>query len=153
MSKPREFAHLIKNKFGSADNINTISSKFVFCIVLIIVIKFSTCRLLQRNYRFKLKYINELSFEYNLAVPENKHFKDCRKKIFLMYKLDKCFSEFQLSTLINSLQCFDDFCRCHLRQKSLKHRELSTSLLGWNLKKPLFSSKTSDAAYFNVIEY
>jgi len=23
MSKPREFAHLIKNKFGSADNINT----------------------------------------------------------------------------------------------------------------------------------
>ena len=27
MSKPREFAHLIKNKFGSADNINEISSK------------------------------------------------------------------------------------------------------------------------------
>ncbi|XP_018346124.1 PREDICTED: transmembrane and coiled-coil domains protein 2 isoform X4 [Trachymyrmex septentrionalis] len=25
MSKPREFAHLIKNKFGSADNINTLS--------------------------------------------------------------------------------------------------------------------------------
>lgn len=28
MSKPREFAHLIKNKFGSADNINQLSSKF-----------------------------------------------------------------------------------------------------------------------------
>lgn len=27
MSKPREFAHLIKNKFGSADNINQMSSK------------------------------------------------------------------------------------------------------------------------------
>ena len=27
MSKPREFAHLIKNKFGSADNINTLASK------------------------------------------------------------------------------------------------------------------------------
>ena len=27
MSKPREFAHLIKNKFGSADNINSMSSK------------------------------------------------------------------------------------------------------------------------------
>ncbi|CAG5106362.1 Similar to Tmcc2: Transmembrane and coiled-coil domains protein 2 (Mus musculus) [Cotesia congregata] len=27
MSKPREFAHLIKNKFGSADNINTLSPK------------------------------------------------------------------------------------------------------------------------------
>lgn len=26
MSKPREFAHLIKNKFGSADNINQMSS-------------------------------------------------------------------------------------------------------------------------------
>lgn len=26
MSKPREFAHLIKNKFGSADNINQLSS-------------------------------------------------------------------------------------------------------------------------------
>lgn len=25
MSKPREFAHLIRNKFGSADNINSIS--------------------------------------------------------------------------------------------------------------------------------
>lgn len=25
MSKPREFAHLIKNKFGSADNINQLS--------------------------------------------------------------------------------------------------------------------------------
>ena len=25
VSKPREFAHLIKNKFGSADNINTFS--------------------------------------------------------------------------------------------------------------------------------
>jgi hypothetical protein len=24
MSKPREFAHLIKNKFGSADNINSL---------------------------------------------------------------------------------------------------------------------------------
>ena len=30
MSKPREFAHLIKNKFGSADNINTLASKKVF---------------------------------------------------------------------------------------------------------------------------
>lgn len=28
MSKPREFAHLIKNKFGSADNINQLSSKY-----------------------------------------------------------------------------------------------------------------------------
>lgn len=28
MSKPREFAHLIRNKFGSADNINSISSKY-----------------------------------------------------------------------------------------------------------------------------
>lgn len=28
MSKPREFAHLIKNKFGSADNINTLSREF-----------------------------------------------------------------------------------------------------------------------------
>lgn len=27
MSKPREFAHLIKNKFGSADNINQMSGK------------------------------------------------------------------------------------------------------------------------------
>lgn len=26
MSKPREFAHLIKNKFGSADNINTMTT-------------------------------------------------------------------------------------------------------------------------------
>ena len=25
MAKPKEFAHLIKNKFGSADNINQIS--------------------------------------------------------------------------------------------------------------------------------
>mgnify|MGYP003525898707 CR=1 FL=1 len=32
MSKPREFAHLIKNKFGSADNINQMSSsEFIFC--------------------------------------------------------------------------------------------------------------------------
>ena len=34
MSKPREFAHLIKNKFGSADNINqmsgTMSRSFIF---------------------------------------------------------------------------------------------------------------------------
>lgn len=28
MSKPREFAHLIKNKFGSADNINHLSSMY-----------------------------------------------------------------------------------------------------------------------------
>lgn len=28
MSKPREFAHLIKNKFGSADNISQLSSKY-----------------------------------------------------------------------------------------------------------------------------
>lgn len=27
MSKPREFAHLIKNKFGSADNINEMGGK------------------------------------------------------------------------------------------------------------------------------
>ncbi|KAK9506202.1 hypothetical protein O3M35_008178 [Rhynocoris fuscipes] len=30
MSKPREFAHLIRNKFGSADNINSLSSKSQF---------------------------------------------------------------------------------------------------------------------------
>lgn len=30
MSKPREFAHLIKNKFGSADNINQLSSSEFF---------------------------------------------------------------------------------------------------------------------------
>ena len=29
VSKPKEFAHLIKNRFGSADNINDIS-KFIF---------------------------------------------------------------------------------------------------------------------------
>uniref|UniRef100_A0A1B6FUS2 Transmembrane and coiled-coil domains protein 1 n=1 Tax=Cuerna arida TaxID=1464854 RepID=A0A1B6FUS2_9HEMI len=29
MSKPREFAHLIRNKFGSADNINSMSTWFV----------------------------------------------------------------------------------------------------------------------------
>lgn len=36
MSKPREFAHLIKNKFGSADNINTLASKkaLFFCVQL-----------------------------------------------------------------------------------------------------------------------
>jgi hypothetical protein len=36
MSKPREFAHLIKNKFGSADNINTLASKkaSAFCLAL-----------------------------------------------------------------------------------------------------------------------
>lgn len=28
MAKPKEFAHLIKNKFGSADNINQISEYF-----------------------------------------------------------------------------------------------------------------------------
>lgn len=28
MSKPREFAHLIKNKFGSADNISQLSSTY-----------------------------------------------------------------------------------------------------------------------------
>lgn len=28
MSKPREFAHLIKNKFGSADNINSLSREY-----------------------------------------------------------------------------------------------------------------------------
>lgn len=27
MSKPREFAHLIKNKFGSADNINQMAAR------------------------------------------------------------------------------------------------------------------------------
>ncbi|XP_071039358.1 transmembrane and coiled-coil domains protein 2 isoform X2 [Parasteatoda tepidariorum] len=31
MSKPREFAHLIKNKFGSADNINTVHQKSDEC--------------------------------------------------------------------------------------------------------------------------
>lgn len=36
MSKPREFAHLIKNKFGSADNINQLSSKFNTHFFLII---------------------------------------------------------------------------------------------------------------------
>lgn len=41
MSKPREFAHLIKNKFGSADNINQLSSSkfdckitFMLCAIL-----------------------------------------------------------------------------------------------------------------------
>ena len=34
MSKPREFAHLIKNKFGSADNINQLSSKFSLIILI-----------------------------------------------------------------------------------------------------------------------
>lgn len=29
MSKPKEFAHLIKNKFGSADNISQLSSKLI----------------------------------------------------------------------------------------------------------------------------
>lgn len=29
MSKPREFAHLIKNKFGSADNISQLSSEYL----------------------------------------------------------------------------------------------------------------------------
>ncbi|XP_011499972.1 PREDICTED: transmembrane and coiled-coil domains protein 2 [Ceratosolen solmsi marchali] len=32
MSKPREFAHLIKNKFGSADNINSISHGSTFYV-------------------------------------------------------------------------------------------------------------------------
>lgn len=32
MSKPREFAHLIKNKFGSADNINQLSSSKSICM-------------------------------------------------------------------------------------------------------------------------
>ncbi|KAL6447102.1 hypothetical protein ACFW04_001446 [Cataglyphis niger] len=32
MSKPREFAHLIKNKFGSADNINTLSHGSTFYV-------------------------------------------------------------------------------------------------------------------------
>lgn len=36
MSKPREFAHLIRNKFGSADNINSISSKYIRTIVIFI---------------------------------------------------------------------------------------------------------------------
>lgn len=31
MSKPREFAHLIKNKFGSADNINQMASSEYMC--------------------------------------------------------------------------------------------------------------------------
>lgn len=36
MSKPREFAHLIKNKFGSADNINQISSSEFHTIVYLL---------------------------------------------------------------------------------------------------------------------
>ena len=32
MSKPREFAHLIRNKFGSADNINSLSSEYIFVV-------------------------------------------------------------------------------------------------------------------------
>lgn len=37
MSKPREFAHLIKNKFGSADNINQLSSsKYLHSFIHII---------------------------------------------------------------------------------------------------------------------
>lgn len=36
MSKPREFAHLIKNKFGSADNINQLSSKYM-CFVFVCI--------------------------------------------------------------------------------------------------------------------
>lgn len=48
MSKPREFAHLIKNKFGSADNINQLSSSkfklliyiaFAFCMDKVIKLK------------------------------------------------------------------------------------------------------------------
>lgn len=35
MSKPREFAHLIKNKFGSADNISQLSSKFTHFLPII----------------------------------------------------------------------------------------------------------------------
>lgn len=37
MSKPREFAHLIRNKFGSADNINSISSKYLILILFLIL--------------------------------------------------------------------------------------------------------------------
>lgn len=47
MSKPREFAHLIKNKFGSADNINSLSREFnviyfylnFICICFLIIYK------------------------------------------------------------------------------------------------------------------
>lgn len=34
MSKPREFAHLIKNKFGSADNISQLSSKYFVLVII-----------------------------------------------------------------------------------------------------------------------
>lgn len=50
MSKPREFAHLIKNKFGSADNINQLSSSkctytiwfftWLFCVLSLILCLF-----------------------------------------------------------------------------------------------------------------
>lgn len=36
MAKPREFAHLIKNKFGSADNITQLSSSKSFDFSIII---------------------------------------------------------------------------------------------------------------------
>lgn len=35
MSKPREFAHLFKNRFGSADNINQLSSEYVYCFLTV----------------------------------------------------------------------------------------------------------------------
>ena len=35
VSKPREFAHLIKNKFGSADNISSLS-KYLLCCPLLL---------------------------------------------------------------------------------------------------------------------
>lgn len=46
MSKPREFAHLIKNKFGSADNISQLSSKY--------------CTTVNTNYRQLIQIVSVL---------------------------------------------------------------------------------------------
>lgn len=45
MSKPREFAHLIKNKFGSADNINQMAAREYYFIIIsrFILYLISTC--------------------------------------------------------------------------------------------------------------
>lgn len=48
VSKPKEFAHLIKNKFGSADNINNISKCFHFQSLSSVQLKCTTCE--QRVY-------------------------------------------------------------------------------------------------------
>lgn len=55
MSKPREFAHLIKNKFGSADNISQLSSMY-FLIIQIYISVFMSC-LLSKNGRCILHFI------------------------------------------------------------------------------------------------